>query len=216
MTTATEADVAAVLEELAALPLSPEPWLPVGDNSILAPPARPNSFSHPEPELVQPLMIDEPQYHGSIVATLRAAKVAYTHRERMTYTQGPRRWSGIDEHMRSIKGGFPPDADCSAFVTWCFWDGFLWLHPRDFLNGDEWRGGFTGTLAQHGAAVSSTSTLPCDVVLYGGTPWAPQHAAMTIGNHRVISFGSPGGPKILPIEFGMPIVAVRRMVIFDS
>ena len=187
-------------------PLSLGPWMPVGDDSTHAPAHPPQTTLTFSP----PLALAAKDYAGAIDAILRSARVGLENAAHMTYTQEPARWGWHSPLRKSFLGQYPLDADCSAFVSWCYEDGTEFLHPADFLNGDSWLGGYTTTLAAHGEAVLLADTVPCDVVLYGGSEWLPQHAAITVGARRVVSFGGQGGPDLLPIEFGMPVVGVRR------
>lgn len=187
--------------DLADLPTSPPPAGPFSDNSKLA--------------TVAPVKLSAKQYHGAIQALLRAARVAYANRAHMTYTEGSLRWSGIADQRRSVDGQYPPDADCSAFVTWCYWDATRFLDLPDVLNGAAWGAGYTGTLTAHGLHVAVADTIPGDICLYGGTEWVPQHATMTIGGGRVISFGHQGDPGIYPVNLNgeLPIVGIRRYLV---
>jgi hypothetical protein len=175
---------------------------PFGDDSVHAP-------------LVAPVKLTVDEYNGTIKALLRAATVAYDNRSHMTYTEGSLRWSGISEQRRSIDGQYPPFADCSAFVTWCYWDATRWLDLPDVLNGANWEAGYTGTLVEHGEHIEVGHTEPGDICLYGGTEWVPQHATMTIGGERVISFGHQGDPGVYPINLNgeLPIVGIRRFLV---
>ena len=49
----------------------------------------------------------------------QAAQLAYRHRDQINYTQGPKRWEGINKKCNARKGEFPRNIDCSAFATWC-------------------------------------------------------------------------------------------------
>ena len=144
---------------------------------------------------------------------MRSALLAYNHAPSIHYTQGPRRWSGIDQKKRSYKGQYPYYADCSAFVTWIYWDA-LKKHINhgfpDILNGARWQAGFTGTLLNHGRPVKGKPTLIGDLVIYGTPGSTGKHVAMYIGNGKVISHGSEGGPYILPWNYRSDVQSVRR------
>ena len=48
-------------------------------------------------------------------------------------------------------GQTPWTADCSAFTTWCLWNGLYVAYGKpDVVNGLHWDDGFTGTQIQHG------------------------------------------------------------------
>ncbi|RIA80476.1 hypothetical protein C1645_838633 [Glomus cerebriforme] len=112
----------------------------------------------------------------------------------ITYTQGPERWSGINHYVCPYVN-VPPYADCSSFVTWLYWSAFG-FYP-DYLNGENWAGGNTGTMENNGIVVPLSNAQPGDVVLYGPDP----HAAIYVGNNQVVSFGSTGPSKLLNIDY---------------
>lgn len=142
-----------------------------------------------------------------------AVMVGYRHRDEMLYTEGAARWSGIADHRLGYKDEFPRAADCSAFTTWGLWNAFEHFHiHEDHVNGDDYLAGYTGTQTQHGIRVRLDSLLPGDLIFYGGTESIPQHVAMYVGKGRVVSHGHPGGPLLLPIEIGLPIVQARRYI----
>jgi cell wall-associated NlpC family hydrolase len=110
----------------------------------------------------------------------------------MNYTQGPGRWSGITDHRRAYKGQVPIDSDCSAFATWVWWDATLRWHPKDFINGQAWKAGYTGTMVARGLIVPKP-TLPGDLVIYGTGVNNTQHVAVGVGDGKhVVGHGSPG------------------------
>jgi hypothetical protein len=87
--------------------------------------------------------------------------------------------------------------DCSGFVTLCYKAAGL-QDP----NGNNYNGsGNTGTLASHGRKIHAGQLKPGDLVFYGGGWSYPGHVAIYADNGQVISFGSPGGPRILPINY---------------
>lgn len=142
-----------------------------------------------------------------------AAMEGYKHRGQMLYTEGGARWSGIDDHRLAYKGEFPRAADCSAYVTWCLWNGFEHFHiHHDFVNGANFKEGYTGTMVEHGTPVNRNHLLPADALFYGGSRSVPAHTVIYVGKGRVISHGSPGGPHLLPIDFGMPFNQARRYI----
>lgn len=148
---------------------------------------------------------------------LRSGRVHYEHAAASHYTEeSPQRWSGIDQMLRAINGGYPPYADCSSSYTWWHWDGSGWLRQKglgDYVNGLNWAAGYTGTMTQHGRPVSSFAALKtCDAVFYGGTPEIPGHVAMKIDAERVLSNGSEAGPLILPWNYRPDVVAFRQYI----
>ena len=132
------------------------------------------------------------------------------------YTQGPRRWEGIDKKFRCYPGHieYPKYADCSAYVTWLYWNA---LKRRinhgfpDILNGANWKAGYTGTLLQHGRQLhNNTPGLVGDLVIYGAPGTTGRHVAGYIGNGMVFSHGSEAGPFILPWNYRKDVESVRR------
>jgi hypothetical protein len=101
-------------------------------------------------------------------ARLKAARLGLARAPSLHYTQGPRRWEGIADHLKAWKGQCPHYADCSAFATWVLWNALDHFHSRDIVNGAKWQGGYTGTLLAHGRVVKrGWSRKPLDLVLYG-------------------------------------------------
>ena len=138
--------------------------------------------------------------------TVRAAVVAFENRENVHYTQGAARWSGIDNYRRAYKGQYPNYADCSAFTTWCFWDGckeyindgLMPGRDGDFVNNLWWKYGFTGTQIQNGFRVGLDDLKLADLIFYGRDGNGnPTHVAIYVGDGKVISHGSEGGPYLL-------------------
>lgn len=136
--------------------------------------------------------------------TLRNAPVVH-------YTQGAQRWEGIAKHLRAYKGQYPHYADCSAFATWCLWDATLRHKLRDFVNGESWKAGYTGTQIDHGVRVTGTK-LTGDLVFYGDQGGGiPEHVAVYVGNGKVISHGSEAGPYLLAWNY-RGVNQVRRYI----
>jgi cell wall-associated NlpC family hydrolase len=162
-----------------------------------------------------PLGFDNAKQRGKIRGkAFSAAYTGYLHHNQMTYTEGSLRWSGIDGHHRAYRHEFPPFADCSAFVTWCYWDATRAEKTWDFVNGDNWAGGYTGTMTEHGADVSGNELLMADAVFYGGSWSVPAHVALYIGKGKVISHGQPGDPRIYPLNLNgvLPITRFKRYI----
>jgi len=115
-----------------------------------------------------------------------AANALYDQRANEHYTEGSQRWSGISGNVHPPKA--PPYSDCSAAVTWIYWT--VYGSGPDFLNGESWKAGYTGTLIQHGKVVSLSAAQPGDLVFYGSSPSGISHTAVYIGNNQVISHGA--------------------------
>lgn len=129
------------------------------------------------------------------------------------YTQGPNRWDGIN-HKKTIHGGnlLPFYGDCSATATWMLW---LALHhtygARDIVNGENWKAGFTGTMASRGIAVPALRGGKIgDCIFYGGSTGVPEHVAVKIAPGHVFSHGGEAGPFFLPTNYRSDVHPVAR------
>lgn len=149
---------------------------------------------------------------------VQAALLGLHHAPELHYTQGPQRWEGIDQHKVARHGEFPRHADCSAFATWCLWNALhLPFGLGDIVNGQGWKAGYTGTLAQHGRRVSDERhALRGDLVLYGPAPTF-EHVAIIVGHekggrHLVVSNGSERGPFLLPFNYRSDVGQIRRYI----
>lgn len=143
---------------------------------------------------------------------IEAAVLGLKHAPQVHYTQDARRWDGINKHLKAWKGQFPKYADCSAFVTWCLWNGLDHFGRSDLVNGDHWKAGFTGTMLKHGRSVKHGYALQRgDAVIYGrgGTG---EHTAIYIGGGLVISHGSEAGPFKLRIDYRPDLQDIRRYI----
>lgn len=145
-----------------------------------------------------------------------AAWLTYHHRGRVHYTQGTRRWSGINQELNARRGQYPRHADCSSFAAWCLWNGlYVPFQVRDTVNGLRWKYGFTGTMLEHGKEVRHLdNVLRGDCVIYGSG--AGKHTALIVGVHHatpmVISHGSEGGPFYLPYDYRSDVNCIRRYI----
>lgn len=129
----------------------------------------------------------------------------------MAYSQRADRWSGIDNHLRSYKGQVPRTSDCSSSSTWMIWDAVqrYWPLP-DFVNGEGWKAGYTGTMQDHGRRVTGRK-LPGDLVFYGDQGGGvAEHVAVYVGKGLVVSHGSPGA-HLLPWDY-RSVNEVRRYI----
>jgi hypothetical protein len=140
---------------------------------------------------------------------------------KITYTQGSQRWSGISSWTCPANNKVPTYADCSSFVSWVFWTAYG--RGEDKLNGQSWTGGYTGSMATRGVQVSKSTIVggvkkpasysnaqPGDLVLYGSPH---THVAVYIGNGQVASFGSTGPVKIYAVNYHTDIVEQIRSFI---
>lgn len=143
---------------------------------------------------------------------VRAAILGLRRAPSLHYTQGASRWEGIAHRLFAWKGECPHYADCSAFATWCLWNGLHHFGVRDTVNGANWRYGYTGTMAKHGKLVRHEGNiLRGDLVLYGHG-WPFEHVAIAVGGGKVISHGSEAGPFLLPIDYRSDRAEVRRYI----
>lgn len=144
---------------------------------------------------------------------VQAAFLTLRHAPVVHYTQGAKRWQGIDHDYKAWRGEFPHFADCSAFTTWCLWNGLDHYGVRDTVNGQRWQAGWTGTQVQHGKRVAHESNvLRADLALYGNPTGGSGHVAICIGGGKVISHGSEAGPFLLPIHYRSDLREIRRYV----
>ena len=159
------------------------------------PHSQPHGQSHSQPH-AQPHSSGPCNVAPTRQGIVSAAMWAVNSKHFIHYSQSPSRWSGIHNHVCPFSK-VPPTADCSSFVTWLYWSAFG--KGKDFLNGQNWSAGYTGTMGNHGTAVSVAHARPGDVVLYGSAPY--HHATLYVGNNHVVSFGADGPAKLLPINY---------------
>jgi hypothetical protein len=149
--------------------------------------------------------------------TVQAAKLGFSNRSRVHYTQGGRRWDGINKKFKAWKGQYPKYADCSSYATWCIWNGLSHYKVRDTVNGLSWRAGYTGTMLKHGKRVKKLSNvLRGDCVIYGAPGSSGAHVAIVIGRRgstpMVVSHGSEGGPYYVPYNYRRDVMQIRRYI----
>lgn len=143
---------------------------------------------------------------------IQAAALALRNRDVVHYTEGGQRWEGIDKHLKAWAGHFPRHADCSAFATWCLWNGLDHYGYPDTINGARWRMGYTGTQLEHGTRITSEhDILRGDLAIYG-SGFPGKHVAICIGGGMVISHGSEPGPFKLPLHYRADLMEVRRYI----
>jgi len=123
------------------------------------------------------------------------------------------RWEGIRKQKNSRNGEFPKVADCSSFVTWCLWNAmFLQFNLGDTVNGEGWKGGYTGTLLSHGMRVQHVANiLRGDCVHYDD----PAHVSIVVdkrgGVPHAVSHGHEGGPVYHTYNYRTP-TQIRRYI----
>ena len=125
-------------------------------------------------------------------AIVEWAKWAHDNKAHFNYTEGPERMSAIGVYPPK----FPINADCSAFVTWCYWIAGA-PDPNGLHYDHE---GYTGTLL-HGLEIPRDQVQPGDVIVYGpGTGW---HTALVIeagADPLTISHGQQGDPSLVRVS----------------
>lgn len=157
---------------------------------------------------------------------VHAAKVGLRHKDSVHYTQGSQRWEGISHGLKAFRGQYPHNADCSAYVTWCIWNGLSHFKVGDTVNGARWQYGYTGTMVNHGILVQQGLHHPlmtrrkADAVIYGDPFGGTGHTALVVGHETingrkklmVISFGSEAGPFYLPYDYRSDVHSIRRYI----
>lgn len=151
----------------------------------------------------------------------QAALLGWRNRGNVHYDQGQHRFDGIAKHRDASKGQYPAVADCSAYATWCLWNGlYLPFEKPDVVNALFWRYGNTGSMIRQGRSIKWTGHMrKGDVVFYAYQGTTPTHCAIMVGrdpNHSkgkpmVVSHGSESGPLYLPYDYRR-IVQVRRHI----
>uniref|UniRef100_A0A7S1LGF4 NlpC/P60 domain-containing protein n=1 Tax=Neobodo designis TaxID=312471 RepID=A0A7S1LGF4_NEODS len=108
-----------------------------------------------------------------------AGRYHETYSENMTL-----RWVGIHDHI--CAPNVPRYSDCSSTVTWLYWN--LFGNGVDFMNGENWGAGYTGTLKEHGvdAGTNPADLKVGDLCFY----YHPMHhVAIYVGDNKVVSHG---------------------------
>ncbi|HEX4345499.1 MAG TPA: hypothetical protein VHZ31_08060 [Solirubrobacteraceae bacterium] len=154
---------------------------------------------------------------------VRAAMFCYKHRDQIGYTQDrpeelhaqggvARRWEGISKGLRTKNGQFPGMADCSSFVTWCYWDALGGPNAGpDIVNGEHWAAGYTGSQTQHGSPVAIADARAGDLAFYIREHGAIGHVTVVVAPGKVVSHGGTAGPLLLAIDWpGSRLDSVRR------
>lgn len=155
-----------------------------------------------------PLGLSWAQRYAARKRVKQAALLAMRNRGVVHYTQTASRWEGINKRRDASKGQYPNYADCSSLATWCHWTATRRYGLGDYVNGQRWGGGFTGTMIQHGKPVSVNRLLTGDLVFYGR---GPSHVAVYVGGGKVVSHGGESGPLLLDLRY-RPIHSARRYI----
>ena len=140
-----------------------------------------------------------------------AACLVLEHAGEIHYTQGPRRWEGIDRGLQAWRGEFPRTADCSSLATWILWQGLGHFRVPDVVNGANWQTGFVSTLLSHGRAVGPREPIKLgDLAFY--LPAGRHHVAVCVGGGKVVSHGTPRGPAKLRLDYRSDLHSIRRYI----
>lgn len=109
----------------------------------------------------------------------------YAGRSQETYSENMTlRWVGI--HDGICAPNVPRYSDCSSMVTWLYWN--LFGNGADFLNGENWGAGYTGSLKEHGVAVGTDpSGLKVGDLCFYYHPM--HHVAIYVGGNMVVTHG---------------------------
>lgn len=128
---------------------------------------------------------------------VNAAMWLVAHNKWCSYSEGPERESAVHKPYE-----VPYISDCSAGVTNCY----SWAGAQD-PNGDDYRGGYTGTLIANGKledggkSIKLSRVRSCDLVFFGpATAW---HVALVISGGRdplCWSMGCQGDPRLYPLS----------------
>jgi cell wall-associated NlpC family hydrolase len=162
------------------------------------------------------LTADITAHHRAIARqrVLTACELMLAHTGAIHYSQGPDRWEGITNKLVAAHGQYPKHADCSSTVTWMLWQA---LHNtfgvRDVVNGEDWKAGYTGTMAAHGEHVQPiVGHLKIgDALLYGRGP-TYEHTTIYTGGGFCFSHGGEAGPFKLAIGYRSDLATARRYI----
>jgi hypothetical protein len=147
------------------------------------------------------LTVGRKKAHACAVAIMLVA-----HRDQIGYTQGSLRWIGISARIRPPR--IPRWGDCSSTVEWINWACGL-----PCPSGNKFRGGWTGSQIKHGKQVTVAARTLCNLLFYGNQGGGvPKHVAYVVGNGRVVSHGSMGGPYLVRYNYRSDINQERNYI----
>ena len=136
------------------------------------------------------------------------------HAAEVHYTEGPQRWSALAQRLRISERRFLTYGDCSSTATWLLWNGLTHVVPGigDIVNGENWTGGFTGTIARHGQLIPADHAIKVgDLCLYGAPP-SYEHVTVALGGGLCFSHGSEAGPFKLHLDYRPDRGPTRRFL----
>jgi hypothetical protein len=155
---------------------------------------------------------DKHRAHARQIIT-KGAALMLANRSSVHYTQGARRWDGINKRLLVSRNQFPSYSDCSSSATWLIWNGIhIPYSVRDTVNAAGWRYGYTGTMLQHGKLVRDHDNIKVgDLAIYGhGFPGV--HVAVCLGGGMIFSHGSEAGPFKTSLHYRGDLMQVRRYI----
>lgn len=124
------------------------------------------------------------------------------HQARVMATLAPRHYTQARPYAETLAAWHAKGGDCSGTSILIYK-----LAGQPDPNHTAYDGsGWTGSLIHHGVQVPASQ--PGDLVFYG--PGSSTHVAVAIGGGQVVSHGSEGGPRILPVHYRSDINEVRR------
>lgn len=136
------------------------------------------------------------------------------HPELLHYTQDAEdRWYAILHNWRIAEKNYIKRGDCSSTHTWLLMNGLTHVGAHhDWVNGLNYKAGYTGTIATHGKRVLDIRNAKVgDGILYG-IRWPFEHVATYIGGGLVFSHGSEGGPYKLGVDYRPDRSMIRRSI----
>lgn len=169
---------------------------------------------HPAPPGHDAIGLTPSQQASARRVVVQACQVLLDHAQQVHYSEGPNRWQGIAERLRIAHGQYLTESDCSSTATWILWNALTHVIPAmpDIVNGEGWKGGYTGTIAAHGKPVVHDASIRVgDLLLYGAPP-AYEHVTVALGGGVCFSHGSEAGPFKLAIDYRPDRGPTRRFL----
>lgn len=156
--------------------------------------------------------LSEPHREHCRAIVVKGCELLLAHPDEVHYTEGPQRWSAIEQRLLIEKGQVLREGDCSSTATWLLWNALKHTYAlEDLVNGLGWRAGYTGTMLEHGKRVRLERDIKHgDLAIYGGPPG--KHVAVCVGGGMVMSHGSEAGPYKLPMHYRDDLYEVRRYI----
>lgn len=133
-------------------------------------------------------------------AVYKAAALAHLQGRRHSFYSQAGRWT-VQRAITGERAGYR--SDCSQFVTSVFWSAGGWRpashkeHIPD-PNGENYSGGYTGTLGSHGKAIDASHRATGALGFYG--PYPHRHVEGCVGS----GFVGHGSPPVDALTPGFP------------